>query len=129
MKRELLPYYISRAIVSIIPVVILLASGMPWWFGLLVYGLTFAAFLWYAHSGHYLIDTSTPLTPLRRDKRGESIRDRAVTFAVMVGGVSLGVLSLLSLVADIPFESLFSLALFVGMVAYYIKSTWLHRNA
>ncbi len=51
-----------------------------------------SGFLWYAHSGRYLIDPSKPLFPLRRDDRGNAIRDRALAVSVSVGGLSYLVL-------------------------------------
>ncbi len=83
--RELIPYYISRA----------LLAALAGWFaasirgplaGIVMGTFIFAGFIWYAHSGWYLIDTTHPLSPLRRDARGSTIRDSAVVTAISVTG-------------------------------------------
>lgn len=127
MKRELIPYYISRAILSALLGVFFVVGGQPWWAGLLVGSVTFAGFLWYAHSGFYLIDPSQPLTPLRRDARGMAIRDRAVVIAVVVGGVGFALLTLARLVVPLP-PNLGTWALLAGVITYFVVSTWLYAR-
>jgi len=81
MKTEYLPYYLSRAIISVI-------------FAALVFGLTWAAaaaaavifglFLLYLHSGWFEIDLSNPYFPLRRDQRGRDVQRKSLIAAVSV---------------------------------------------
>ncbi|MBN1427413.1 MAG: hypothetical protein JXB07_03450 [Anaerolineae bacterium] len=125
MKRELMPYYISRVVLSAgMGVFFALIGNWPWWIGLGMGILTFAGFLWYAHSGNYLIDPSTPLTPLRRDVRGKAIRDQSVVTAVMVAGVAYAALTLIRL--GVPFLSdPGKWALLLGVLAYFGVSNWL----
>jgi hypothetical protein len=124
MKSELIPYYVSRGILSVLIGVVIFGGGSPWWMALLIGILVFAGFLWYAHSGFYLIDTSQPLTPLRRDARGKAVRDRAVVISVVVGAAVYLVLSLAGLV--LPFTLLpLSLAVPAAVIAYFVVSTWL----
>lgn len=95
MKRELTLYYISQAVLSLLFATLMVGSGdFAWWYGAIISVVMFAGFVYYAHSGHYLIDTSTPLAPLRRDPRARQVRDRALVMAVAVGGVSFAALSL-----------------------------------
>jgi hypothetical protein len=125
MKRELVPYYISRAILSAGLGAFFVLIGRWTWYAALCMGiLMFGLFLWYAHSGSYLIDPSTPLTPLRRDARGKDIRNRALVIAVAVGGVGYVLLSLLELVLPSPPE-LGGLAIFMGVIVYFAASIWL----
>jgi hypothetical protein len=124
MKRELIPYYITRAIVSAALGVIVVSSGWPWWGGVAMSFFGFAAFLWYAHSGHYLVDPSTPLAPLRRDARGKAVRNQALVIAVAVAGVSYALGSLLGPILSFP-PNLGSWALLLGMVVYFAATNWL----
>lgn len=122
MKRELIPYYASRAALSAL-LGWVVASGGEWWLGLLMGALTFAAFVWYAHSGRYLIDPSRPLAPLRRDARGEAIRDRAAVMAVVAGGLVYGVLALAAQVVPLT-VSAGTWGLLAGVVTYFAASNW-----
>jgi len=82
MKKVYLPYYISRAALS--AGFSLLAFGFTWQAalaGLVLFGL----FLLYLHSGWFTVDTSRPLTPLRRDARAQEAQRRALIAAVMAG--------------------------------------------
>jgi hypothetical protein len=124
MKSELVPYYISRGVLSVLIGVMIFWGGSPWWMALLIGILVFAGFLWYAHSGFYLVDTSQPLTPLRRDARGKTIRDRAVVISVVVGAAVYLALSLAGLVLPFTLPPL-SLAVPAAVIAYFVVSTWL----
>ena len=127
MTRALIPYYVSRAILSALAGLIVTLGGLPWWVGLLTGLLTFGGFLWYAHSGFHLVDTSTPLTPLRRDERGRAIRDRAVVAAVVVGGLVYGVLSLTELALPL-LPAAGAWALLAGVITYFVASNWLYAK-
>lgn len=82
MKKEYLPYYISRAILS---------SA----FGLLVFGLNWKAllfaavalllFLVYLHSGWFQIESHSPWFPVRRDERGQQVQRKALIAAIVIG--------------------------------------------
>src|SRR5574341_1483413 len=95
IKRELIPYYLTRIILAALLGLWVGLSGASWWMGVLTGALVWAGFLWYAHSGHYLIDPSRPLAPLRRNERGLKIRDRALVSAVSIGGLSFALLSMI----------------------------------
>src|SRR3990170_1226818 len=82
MKKEYLPYYISRALLSFI--FSILVMGFTWKaivFATVLFGL----FLLYLHSGWFSIDLKYPLAPLRRDTRGQEIQREALIFSVVVG--------------------------------------------
>lgn len=125
MKRELLPYYISRAIISAgLGIFVVLNGGWSWWAGTAMGILGFVVFLWYAHSGYYLLDLSTPLFPLRRDARSIAIRNQALVVAVGVGGVSYALLSLLKIVVPLP-SNLGTWVFSLGVVVYFVATNWL----
>lgn len=113
MKRELTLYYISRAVMAVV-FGYLVASSSSIWLGVLLGSITFVGFIWYAHSGWYLIEPSTPLYPLRRDKRGEAIRDKAVLMAVTAAFLFYAVFSRIA--------GIFSLAVPVGSWAFVLGS-------
>jgi ABC-type microcin C transport system permease subunit YejE len=82
MKRNFLPYYLSRAALS--AAFAILVFGLTWkaaLFAVVVFGL----FLLYLHSGWFRIDPSQPLTPLRRDDRGRDIQRKALIAGVIAG--------------------------------------------
>jgi hypothetical protein len=125
MKRELSLYYVSRALLSVLFASIFIFSGdltpaAGAGFALLLW----AGFIYYAHSGHYVVEPSTPLTPLRRDARGQYVRDRSLLFAVVVGGVSFALLSLTGLVLTLPIM-VGPVAMGCAILTYFGASTWL----
>jgi hypothetical protein len=124
MKSELIPYYASRGVLSVLIGVLILLGGSPWWLALLIGILVFAGFLWYAHSGFYLVDPSQPLTPLRRDARASAIRDRAVVISVVVGAAVYLALSLAGLALPLTLPSM-KLAVAAAVAGYFVISTWL----
>ena len=123
MNRALIPYYLSRAFLSAL-FGYLVATNAGAVTGMVLGGLTFLGFLWYAHSGRYLIDYSTPLFLLRRDDRGNAIRDRAVVVSVTVSALSYLALSILAHLLSINL-SLGWLAIAIGIVCYFLVSNWL----
>ena len=124
MKKELTVYYLSRAVLSVLFGVLASLSGMIW-VGILIGTIVFVGFIWYAHSGRYLIDTSTPLTPLRRDARGKEIRNRALVAAVAVGGMMYGFLKLIGLFFKIP-DNISTWVLFLSVILYITISNWMY---
>jgi hypothetical protein len=62
---------------------------------LLVFGFTwkatplaivlFGLFLLYLHSGWFIVDLSHPITPLRRDARGQDVQRKALIGSVVLG--------------------------------------------
>jgi hypothetical protein len=118
MNARLIPYYLSRAVLSAALGLVLSLGGLPWWAGASLGLATFLLFIWYAHSGRYLVDTSQPLTPLRRDERARNLRDRALRWAVVVGLLSFGLINLAQLWLPLPPE-VGALAVLAGVAAYF----------
>jgi len=82
MKREFIPYYLSRAAMSALFAILMMGFT---WKAVLVAIFLFGLFLLYLHSGWFQIDLSHPLTPLRRDERGRQIQRNALIAAIAVG--------------------------------------------
>jgi hypothetical protein len=106
MKREFIPYYVSRAVLSLVLAVVVL--GLTWQAAALA-ACFFAFFLVYLHSGWFEVDPSRPWFPLRRDERGREIQRKAL-IAALVSGVIVFVL-----LTAIPFSA--SPALAAGPLA------------
>jgi hypothetical protein len=122
MKRALLPYYLSRALLSGLLGYAIAASVGVWW-GIAMGLVVFAGFAGYAHSGWFLVDTRNALFPLRRDERGTAIRDRAMVLAVATGGLAYFFMSLLSRATPLEPQN-GSIALALGVLAYFSASFW-----
>jgi len=108
MKKEFLPYYISRFVLSTV------FSILVWrftWMALLMTFVFFGLFLLYLHSGWFSIDLSTPLYPLRRDSHGQNIQRKA-----LIAAVTLGILIYTFAGSWISGH----LALSIGIITYFI---------
>jgi hypothetical protein len=127
MKRELIPYYISRGLLSVFMGIVVSGGFNAWQVGVLVGGIVFVGFIYYAHCGHYLVDTSRPLMPLRRDERGMYIRDRASVAGIAVGGAAYALFYALSLILPLPFSA-GGMALAVGVLAYFVVTTRMYAK-
>jgi len=109
MKKELFPYYISRAILS--AAFSILVMGFNWKAVLLAI-VFFSLFLLYLHSGWFSIDLKYPLVPLRRDARGQQIQRKALIISVVVG--------LLIYLSSSQLSSYFGLSSITGNIAVSI---------
>lgn len=116
MKKEFLPYYISRFILSM--VISILVWHFTWMAALMTF-VFFGLFLLYLHSGWFSIDLSTPLYPLRRDTHGQAIQRKALIFAVT--------LSLLLYTFAVPLSNFIGIpvisghtTLSVGIITYFL---------
>ncbi len=127
MKKELMPYYLSRAVLSIAFVLAFIYLGGATWMGVSLGIVSFAGFIWYAHNGRYLVDPSSPLTPLRRDARGKVIRDRAAVAGISVGGVAFFLLFLARNLLGWS-VNLDSISLLVGVITYFVVSNFLYAT-
>jgi hypothetical protein len=103
MKREFVPYYLSRAALSAIFALVVMGLN---WKALLLAIVLFGLFLLYLHSGWFQVDPSRPLTPIRRDERGQQAQRKALIAAITVS-------LLIYLILPKAF-ALFGLALVVG---------------
>jgi sterol desaturase/sphingolipid hydroxylase (fatty acid hydroxylase superfamily) len=101
MKRQFIPYYVSRAVLSLVLAVAVL--GFTWKAAALA-ACFFAFFIVYLHSGWFDVDPSRPWFPLRRDERGREIQRKAL-IAAIVSGVTIFVL-----LTVIPFSASLTLA-------------------
>ena len=116
MKKEFLPYYISRFFLSVV------FSILVWhvtWMTFLMTFVFFGLFLLYLHSGWFSIDLSTPLYPLRRDSHGQAIQRKALIISVVFSLLLYTFAAPLSSITGIPLIS-GHIALSVGIITYFI---------
>ncbi len=116
MKKEFLPYYISRFILS--AVFSILVWGFTWTAALMTI-VFFGLFLLYLHSGWFSVDLSTPLYPLRLDSHGREVQRKALIFAVTLSLLLYTFAVPLSNFTGIPLIS-GHIALSVGIITYFI---------
>jgi uncharacterized membrane protein len=109
MKKEFLPYYISRAILSATFAILIMGFS---WKAVLMTVVFFGLFLLYLHSGWFSIDLRNPLMPLRRDSQGQLIQRKALIISVVV--------SLLIYLTSLQLSSYLGLSLISGSVAFSI---------
>jgi hypothetical protein len=127
MRRDLLPYYISRAVLAAL-VGWFMSSQLGLWLGIGMGLIIYAAFIWYAHSGRYMVDASNPLFPLRRDARGNVVRDKAVLAAVVVGLFVYLVIFLVNIFFQTSVPNT-SVPLALAILTYFAASQWLFIHA
>lgn len=128
MKKELIPYYISRLIIAALFGTLFALSSPNIWYGVIIGLIIYAGMIWYAHNARYIIDTSTPFFPLRRDERGKSIRDKALVYAVTIGALSYLLLILIKTLW-MPPVNLGSLAIIIAVIAYIGISNWMYTHS
>ena len=115
MNRQFLPYYISRAVLSLgIPLLIL---GFTWK-ALVLAAVFFGLFLLYLHSGWFRIDPSQPLFPIRRDDRGREVQRKAL-IAALVSGVAFFLLLVAIRLGVPPSSAAAPVAVSVSVIIYF----------
>jgi hypothetical protein len=124
MKKEFIPFYISRAILSSIFSV--LAMGLTW--NAILLAITFfGLFLLYLHSGWFSIDLSHPFMPLRRDPRGQEIQRKALIASVVLGLFIYLFSSQLTGLIGFPLSG--NIALSIGVITYFVTQFILFARA
>jgi hypothetical protein len=116
MKKEFLPYYISRFVLS--AAFSILVWRFTWMAAVMIF-VFFGLFLLYLHSGWFSIDLSTPLYPLRRDSHGQAIQRKALIISVVLSLLLYTFSTPLSSIPGIPLISGHT-ALSVGIITYFI---------
>lgn len=125
MKKEFLPYYVSRALLS--AVFSILVMGLSWK-ALLLAILLFGGFLLYLHSGWFSVDLKNPLAPLRRDLHGQLIQRRALIISVVLS-LLLYLISL-ELASTLGFVLVSGhVALSIGIIIYFVAQFILFAKA
>ena len=82
MKREFLPFYVSRSVLSLGFAILVMGLN---WKAIILATVLFGGFLLYLHSGWFRVDLRHPLMPLRRDQHGQEVQRRALIASIGVG--------------------------------------------
>ncbi len=122
---KLLPYYLGRALVSAL-FGWLMSLNMGAGPGAVMGLVFFIGFLYYLHSGRFVVDETHPFFPLRRDERAEHIRNRALVIAAVVLGIGYAGLFILQ-AAGLSTNSLKGIVFALAAAAYFIFSIVLER--
>lgn len=127
MNKNMLPYYISRAIFSIAFGGLFYVTGGSLWSSAGIGTVLLALFLWAPHCGRYAVHPEYGVTALRRDERSQVINDKAarnafVVVMLLIGGASLyfGMAGVIS----ISYTVLKALII-AGVLVYYASDIWL----
>jgi hypothetical protein len=115
MKKEFLPYYISRALLSSIFAILVMGFNFN---AILLAIVLFGLFILYLHSGWFSVDLNYPLFPLRRDSRGQLIQRKAIIASVVVGLLIYLTASYFSGFIGISFSG--NIALSIGVITYFV---------
>ena len=125
MKKKFLPYYISRAVLSLL--FSLLAFGFSCE-ALLLSIFLFGGFLLYLHSGWFSVDSKNPLFPLRRDSLGLLVQRKALVISIVAGLLTYfslsylaGAFNLILLSGNIAFAAAI-IAYFASQFIFFIKA-------
>ena len=115
MKTEYLPYYLSRALFSLLFAAAVFGIG---WVAAAAALVLFGLFLLYLHSGWFEVDLSHPFFPLRRDQRGRDAQ--RVALIVAVSAALLGYLAIKYLAIPLGLRLPDVLSLTLAILAYFI---------
>jgi heme O synthase-like polyprenyltransferase len=130
MIKSLLPYYLSRTVLSIAFGLLLFSTGSAIWMSALVGGLLLALFLYAPHSGRYSVHPEFGVTALRRDERTQVINDKAARNAFVFSMLAIAALVISFGSAgstNIPAIAI-KLALVLGALVYFVSDAWLRKS-
>lgn len=130
MTKKMMPYYLSRTILSIAWGILLFVTGSPIWKAMLIGGLILALFLWAPHSGRYSVHPEFGITALRRDERTQVINDRAARNAFIVSMLTIGAIGVyfgLFGVINISI-GVIKIVLIIGTITYFASDLWLRKS-
>jgi len=129
MTKNMLPYYLSRTILSAAIGLLLFVTGSTLWMVILISGLILAFFLWAPHSGRYSVHPELGVTALRRDERTQVINDKAARNAFIVSMLTVGAIAIyFGLFGAIYISiSVFKIVLVIGGLTYIVSDLWLRK--
>jgi len=100
--KKLLPYYLSRALIAALFGWMIASSSGSVITGILIGLLIFAGFVYYLHSGRFIVDETHPFFPLRRDEWAKTIHYKALVAALAVGGIAYALINGLNQYSSLP---------------------------
>jgi len=129
MNKNMMPYYLSRTIISVVFGLLLFVTGSPLWIAMLICGLILAFFLWAPHSGRYSVHPEFGVTALRRDELTQTINDKAARNAFIVSMLTITTIAVYfgSFGAINISIGIFKIVLFIGALTYFVSDLWLRK--
>jgi heme O synthase-like polyprenyltransferase len=130
MNKNMIPYYLSRTIISVAFGLLLFVTGLPLWNAMLIGGIILALFLWAPHSGRYSVHPEFGITALRRDERTQTINDKAARNAFIVSMLTIGAIAVYfgSFGAINISVGIFKIVLAIGALTYFVSDLWLRKS-
>jgi hypothetical protein len=129
MTKDLTPYYLSRAVLSVAFAGLMYLTGSPLWMAALFGSLILILFILAPLSGRYSVHPEFGITALRRDERTGVINDKAARNAFVASMLAVAFIAVYSTVVGVGVISIKILIfiLVVGLFAYYISDFFLRR--
>lgn len=130
MTKNMIPYYLSRTILSTAFGLLLFVTGSTLWTVIPISGLILALFLWAPHSGRYSVHPELGVTALQRDERTQVINDKAARNAFIVSMLTVGAIAVyFGLFGAINISiSVFKIVLVIGGLTYFVSDLWLRKS-
>jgi hypothetical protein len=129
MNKSLMPYYLSRILISAAFGSLLFLTGSPVWLAVLLSGLILALFIWAPRSGRYSVYPEFGVTALRRDEFTQTINDKAARNAFVVSMLAVAAIAIYfgsSGAASIPI-GIIQIVLIIGAVTYLVSDLLLRK--
>jgi hypothetical protein len=123
-------YYVSRLALVALWLLITTVARLPLWLSVPTAAAMVAYFVWLPRSGRYVVREDRPLTPMRRDERGQAVSGRAATWAFVVETLLAGAGMVWGVVSHQQVLTGFlGLVLAAGMLTYLVAQGWLVRQS
>jgi len=130
MRRDLLPYILSRIVLSLAFGGLFYLSGSSVWTAMLITGVLITLFLWAPNSGRYSVHPEYGITALRRDERTQVINDQAARNAFVAVMLLSGAALIYLRATGNPSDVIVYLKtiLLAGVGVYYISDFALRKT-
>lgn len=130
MNNKMIPYYLSRILLSGAFGALLYISGTSLWSAILLGGSILALFLWAPHSGRYSVHPEFGVSALRRDERTQIINDKAARNAFIASILSAAAIVIYFNAITVSSISigLFKTVLVIGVITYFVSDMWLRKS-
>jgi hypothetical protein len=129
MTKDLMPYYLSRAVLSAAFAGLMYLTGSPLWMAGLFGGVILILFFLAPLSGRYSVHPEFGITALRRDERTGVINDKAARNAFVASMLAVAVIASYSTAVGVGLVSIKILIIILvfGLLIYYTSDFFLRR--
>jgi hypothetical protein len=130
MNKNMMPYYISRIVISAVLGLLLFLTGSPILNATLTGGLILVFFLWAPHSGRYSVHPEFGVTALRRDELTQTINDTAARNAFIVSMLIISAIAVyFGSFGGINISiNIFKMVIATGALTYFVSDLWLRKS-